>query len=330
MPEHGAEFGIIVSTCGTSWDAKDSPSWDAIVNYAKRAEDLGFDSIWVMDHYWNPYQLDYYTFEALTALAALGSVVHHVRLGTCVICNPVRHPSNLATVIASLDTITNGRIDVGMGSGWGGKEAKMLGIEWPPYGTRVAMLEESIQVLGLLLSGERASFDGRYYNLDDARIGPSPVQRPHPPIWVGGTSESVQEIIAKFGDAWLPEAISPVVLKEGGSKIRSRAQQLGRNPDGIKIGWSGGALRGVISEDKRVVEKEAESIFKTNWWGKPVSEYFETVEELPWMIGTPDEIAGRIDRLVKAGCQMIATGFRDFPSTASLELYAEKVIPQFR
>src|SRR6266571_2720833 len=268
MPTRDVEFGLIVSTCASSWQA--DITWATVAEYAKKAESLGFDSIWVMDHYWNPYLLDYYTFEALTTLAALSEVVHRVRLGTCVLCNTVRHPSNLATTIASIDAISNGRLNIGIGSGWGGNEAKMLGIPWPNYQTRLEMLEESLQVLGSLLTGKESNFEGKHYSLKNARIGPPPIQEPHPPLWVGGTSKAVQEIIAHYGDAWLPEAVSSQVLRDGASNIRTKANGFGRDTEAIRIGWCGGAQRGIIESNQQTVEKEAEVIFKTNWWGKPV------------------------------------------------------------
>ncbi len=324
------EFGLILSTCGRSWDPKETPSWDTILGYAKRAENLGFDSIWLMDHYLNPYQLKYYTMECLTVLSALSVELKKVRIGTCVLCNVFRHPSTLATIIASIDTISRGRVDVGIGSGWGRSEAEMLGLPWPKYSERVDLLRESLQLLGGLLAGGEVTFNGKHYRVNNAKIGPPSVQKPRPPLWVGGSSNAIQEIVARFGDAWLPEALSPRKLKEGVENIRRRAREFGRSPEEVKVGWAGGAERGIISKDRSEVEKDAEALFETNWWGKRVSEYFKTVDELPWMIGTPDECIGRIGALEKAGCQMVATGFKDFPSTNSLELYGKTVVSYFK
>ena len=133
MSEHKLEFGLVLFTCGTSWTAEGNPDWNFISGYAKKAESLGFDSIWVMDHYWNPYSLDYAAFDALTVLASLSGVVHRARLGVSVISNIMRHPSNLATMAASLDAISRGRLDLGIGPGWGLGEAKMLGLPSPRY-----------------------------------------------------------------------------------------------------------------------------------------------------------------------------------------------------
>ena len=325
------ELGLIISTCGQSWNAKTNPwSWDTITGIAKKAETVGFDSIWVMDHYVNPYMLDYYAMESLTVLSALSTTVKDIKLGTSVLCNVFRHPSILATIISSLDLISNGRINVGIGSGWGKDETKMLGLNWPKYSERVEMLEESLQILNGLLSGKETNFEGNYYNVNNARIGPPPVQEPHPPIWVGGSSEKMQTIAAKYGDGWLPEALDDKTMKEGSDFIKKKASELKRSPEEISIGWAGGAERGIVTKDKKLLEKEADTIFETKWWGKSISKYYSTREELPWMIGTPDECIERIEKLVKSGCKLITTGFKDFPSTEYLDLYSKTVIPYFK
>jgi F420-dependent oxidoreductase-like protein len=176
------------------------------------ADGAGFDHLWIMDHFmplvrsatgW--YQFDPIdpVFEAWTTLAAMAEVVKRIRIGVNVTGNLYRHPSVLAKTAATLDQFSGGRLEFGIGASWAEFEFKTLGIPFPPAGERMDRLAEACEVLKLLWTRDRADFDGRHYRLEGAISEPKPVQRPHPPIWIGGSGEKrLLRIAAQHADVW--------------------------------------------------------------------------------------------------------------------------------
>jgi len=182
--------------------------FETIAGHARRAEDLGFDSLWLSDHLF----LDlakyggsaerYGAYEPLTTLAALASVVTRPRLGTLVLCEALRPASVLAKGLATLDRICGGRLDVGLGAGWYEPDYEAIGMELPRPGVRVDRLREAIEVVGGLLGGEPLTFDGRYHRAEGAVVDPPAVQVPRPPVFVGGKGDRVIRTAVETADGW--------------------------------------------------------------------------------------------------------------------------------
>ncbi|HLH70668.1 MAG TPA: LLM class flavin-dependent oxidoreductase [Candidatus Dormibacteraeota bacterium] len=168
-----------------------------LTRQAQRAEELGFDSVWVMDHFW--IERDGRrrgTLEPLVALSHLAARTRHVQLGVLVLCNPFRHPGQLAREVATLAEAADGRLILGLGAGWHRPEFEAFGI---PFNHLVSRLEETLQVLPPLLRGERVSFRGRYLHLDEAEII---TNVPAPPVWVAASGPRMLRLTARYAMGW--------------------------------------------------------------------------------------------------------------------------------
>lgn len=179
-------------------------SWDALVDRVRFAEDLGFDGAWVFDHFKAMYgDPTGPCLESWTLLSALGAATSRIRLGSLVTGVTYRHPSMLAMEAVTVDHVSNGRLEMSLGAAWFEPEHRELGFDFPPPGERGRRLEEALQIVKLLMTEDGATFDGRYYRLQDASYHPKPVQKPHPPIWVGAGGERVMLPIAgRHADVW--------------------------------------------------------------------------------------------------------------------------------
>lgn len=184
------------------------PSPDRVASIAVECERLGFDSVWVSDHL--EFDLAKYggspdpvgSLEPLTTLAALAAQTTTLRLGTLVLCNEFRHPAQLAKEAATLDALSGGRLELGIGAGWYAPEFEHAGIPFPRPGVRLARLKESVEILKALFTGEPVTYRGRHYRLEGALCRPVPAQRPRPTIWVGGKGDRALSVIAEVADGW--------------------------------------------------------------------------------------------------------------------------------
>jgi F420-dependent oxidoreductase-like protein len=213
--------------------------WPEIVRRVRFAEDAGFDGAWVFDHF-KPNYPDAKTGELLgpclegwTLLAALAASTTHIRLGTLVTGVTYRHPSILATEAVTVDHVSNGRLEIGIGAAWFEQEHRELGVPFPPRGERVGWLEEAVQVIRLLMTEADASFEGRHYRLERATYLPRPIQIPHPPIWIGASGEGrTIPIAARHGDVWHGFG-SIEALGRKASVLDRHAESAGRDPSTI-------------------------------------------------------------------------------------------------
>lgn len=179
-------------------------TWDALLDRVRFAEDLGFDSAWVFDHFKALYgDPGGPCLESWTLLSALGAATSRIRLGALVTGVTYRHPSMLAMEAVTVDHVSNGRLEFSLGAAWFEPEHRELGFDFPSPAERGRRLEEALQVVKLLMTEDGATFDGRYFQLRDASYHPKPVQQPHPPIWVGAGGEQVMLPIAgRHADVW--------------------------------------------------------------------------------------------------------------------------------
>ena len=186
-------LGIALPHYDVSFPDQRPATFDRVARYAELAESAGFHQLWVSDHFW--LDLERYggpagrqgTPECWTMLSALAVLTSRARLGTLVLATGFRPPTLLAKMAATLDQLAGGRLDLGLGAGWNEAEFTENGLPFPRPGERLAMLEEALGVLrALLTDGAPASFSGRWYHADQAPVVPGPVQKPRPPLWVGG------------------------------------------------------------------------------------------------------------------------------------------------
>jgi len=171
---------------------------------AQTAEQLGYDSLWVYDHFHNfPSSDTNPILEPWTLMSILAASTSTIRLGSLVLCNGFRPPALLAKMAATLDVLSGGRLELGYGAGWHPEEFAAYGYDFPPMATRIRQMEEGLTVMKALWTEPRASWKGAFYHLHDAICEPKPLQRPHPPITIGGGGEQLLlRAVARHADTW--------------------------------------------------------------------------------------------------------------------------------
>lgn len=200
-------FGLAMPHYDSSYAGRPA-SWDALEKVASVAERSGLDSLWVSDHLfldWAKYgggDEPRGSFECWTTMTALAAITERVRIGSLALCNDLRNPAVLAKMAATLDLLSGGRLDLGLGAGWYEPEYRAAGIPFDRAGTRIDRLGEALEIVGRLLAGEELTYDGRFYSLAGAICRPSPRQEPRPPLWVGGKGDRLLGIAAARADGW--------------------------------------------------------------------------------------------------------------------------------
>jgi probable F420-dependent oxidoreductase len=248
----GPRIGCTLPTQGAAADP------GALGALAQAAEDLGFDSVWLSDHlvvperiasaypytpdgrFPTPAHLPY--LEPLMGLAYIAGRTQRVRLGTHVLVLPYRHPLLTAKMVATLDNLSGGRVDLGIGVGWMREEFEALG--QPTYDRRGAATDEQLRILEAVWTKDITGFEGEFYPFEPLGAHPHPVQRPHPPIWVGGHTRPALRRTARFADGWLPIGarppadLPPEELARDLAFIRREARNAGRDPEAIRVYFS--------------------------------------------------------------------------------------------
>ncbi|TME48521.1 MAG: TIGR03560 family F420-dependent LLM class oxidoreductase [Chloroflexi bacterium] len=208
--------------------------WPELVDRVIFAEQAGFDGAWVFDHFTPLYgDRNGPCMEGWTLLAGLAARTSRIRLGALVTGITYRPPSILATEAITVDHISNGRLEIGMGAAWHEPEHEELGLPFPPLKERAQRLEEGVELMRLLMTKDNASFDGRHYQLRKASYHPRPIQKPHPPFWIGASGEQVMlPIVARQADAWHAFG-SPDTMTAKSRLLDQLAAKAGRDPKNI-------------------------------------------------------------------------------------------------
>ena len=208
--------------------------WPELVARVRFAEEAGLDGAWVFDHFKPLYgKGPGPCLEGWTLLAGLAASTERIRLATLVTGITYRHPSLLAAEAVTVDHISGGRLELALGAAWFEEEHRQLGFDFPPAGQRIERLEEAIEVTRLLMTTDNASFDGRHVQLNGATYRPRPVQRPHPPLWIGASGERrMLPLVGRVADAWHSFA-PPRELARKWAIVASSAEAAGRDPDSI-------------------------------------------------------------------------------------------------
>jgi F420-dependent oxidoreductase-like protein len=196
----------------------------------RMADGLGFEAIWDYDHFYGLVENATPTYEGWTTLAAMAVVARNARVGCMVGGVTYRNPAVLAKMAVTIDHISNGRLEFGLGAGWHEAEHRGYGIEFPSPGTRVAMLDEALTVIRRLWTEDSVTFSGRFFKLEDALCNPKPIQRPYPPIVIGGTRPKMMRVIARHANEWnMPNHEGPAQWAEASSRLDEACAEVGRN-----------------------------------------------------------------------------------------------------
>jgi F420-dependent oxidoreductase-like protein len=235
-------------------------SIDELREIWRLADEAGFDSCWVMDHFatLGPRD-DGRIFEAWTMLAAMAQLTTRTRVGCAVVGNPYRHPAVLAKMAVTVDHLSGGRLEFGLGAGWAQHEHDMLGLEFGTRNDRADRLEESVQIIRALWTQPRTTFDGNHYRLHEAVAEPKPVQQPHPPIWIGGSGpKRTLRITAQYADVWNAAGGNPQEVAASSAILDQHCADVGRDPGQIRRS----VQLGVGAEDLSQVEADVEAYLK--------------------------------------------------------------------
>ena len=202
----------------------------------KIADEAGFDGLWGFDHLLalgaDPTQP---VFEGWSMLAAMAEATKRVRIGLMVAGNLYRHPGLHAKIGATIDHLSDGRLEFGIGAAWNEPEFAELGMDFPPLGERIGRFGEAVRVIKRLWTKERANFKGKYYTLADAVAEPKPVQKPHPPIWIGGSGpQRTLKIVARHGDVWNSNAGEMEKTIELSKILDEHCATVGRDPAAVR------------------------------------------------------------------------------------------------
>ena len=207
------------------------------------AEEGGFDHLWDFDHLASigPAGPDRPVYEGWALQAAMAEATKRVRIGCMVTGNTDRHPVVLAKLAVTVDHLSGGRLELGIGAAWAEIEHQMYGIEGLDH--RVGRLSESLQIIKSLFTQDRTNFEGRYYHLTDAIANPKPIQKPHPPIWIGASGETTLRLTARHADVWNISGGDPATVKELVAKFDEICGSVGRDPSEVRrslqYGWDG-------------------------------------------------------------------------------------------
>lgn len=289
-------------------------------------EKLGFDSVWLKDNFTSSWLNAYFSnkedeepnsedpiLECWTTLSSLATLTKRIRLGA-ILVNMHRLPSITAKMLSTLDIISNGRIEFGLSAGWYENEIRSYGLPFPKASTRVEMLEEGVIIIKRMLTENQASFEGKHYTIKDAKCNPKPIQKPHPPIWIGGGGKKTLQLVAKYADGWnyglctYNEYLSKISI------LRNCCKAVGRDYEKIAKAWHAIMLLG--RDDNEII------MLKNN-----IDKWKKTVA----ILGTPNDIIGEIKRyMVIGGVRYFTIHFPDLPDLRSLNLFAKSVIPHFR
>jgi len=215
-------------------------AWARTVAVAQLAERIGAESVWLFDHLHTvPKPTDEPTFESFTSLSAIAAVTGRVRLGQIVICNGFRNPALTAKMAATLDTISGGRFELGIGAGWKKDEWLAYGFGFPETKVRLAMLHDALEVVTRMLEPGRhihASYEGPHHSVHDARNVPKPIQATGMPIMVGGNGPNVTwRLAARYADELNVDGMSPDEVREALPTIRARCEEIGRDPESLAV-----------------------------------------------------------------------------------------------
>jgi alkanesulfonate monooxygenase SsuD/methylene tetrahydromethanopterin reductase-like flavin-dependent oxidoreductase (luciferase family) len=205
--------------------------WDELTSRVQFAEEVGFDGAWGFDHLQPMYgEGPGETFEGMTTLAALAGVTSRIRLGLLVTGMTYRHPSVFATEALTIDHASHGRLELSFGAAWFDKEHHELGIPFPSTSSRFDLLEDALEIVRRLFTGDVVSYDGMVVSLRDAQVRPTPVQQPHPPIWIGGNGpRRTLPLVAKHADVWHAWG-TPNSLRDVNARLDELAVEAGRDP----------------------------------------------------------------------------------------------------
>jgi len=314
-----------------------SQGFEKIKTVVNAAEKLGYDSVWVGDHLSR--HLGDYRLECWTVLSTFAVITKKIRFGSLTLSNQFRNPAVLAKMVATLDVISNGRLEFGIGTGWHKREHQAYGLQFPKAKKRVEMLEETIEIMEKIWTQEKASFNGHYYKIKDAMCTPKPVQQPHPPITIGGGGTNLLKVVAKYADRWDTHGS----LKHYRKKIqilKDKCEKIGRDFNQIEKSHFSemvevyedyeSFLNNLKERHKREMNRDVKDLYQRRVIPVSFEQWFTEIKDRSLM-GTPEQIISQIQKYRSLGVSYFILRFVDpIGKRSDLEVFLNKVVKKFR
>jgi F420-dependent oxidoreductase-like protein len=287
-------------------------AYEAMTGVAQTADETGFSSLWLVDHFHTiPRPSQEVTFECWTTTAAIARDTQRIRVGQMVTCNGYRNPALLAKMASTVDILSHGRLNFGIGAGWHEHEYRGYGYDYPDAPTRLRHLREALQVILAMWTQEEAHFEGQYYQVRGAINQPKGVQKPHIPILIGGAGEKVTlKLVAQYGDACNVYG-DLETIKHKFAVLKEHCEAVGRDYESIRR--TSGAFCCIDETDEK-----AQAKFPPELMGRSVA--------AGALVGSPDTIRQRLAELEEAGVQEVVLGFPDILQLDSLRFFAREFI----
>ena len=308
-------------------EGQEDVTWDQWVGLARACEDHGIESLFRSDHYVSVSgRHERGAHDAWATLAALGAITSRLRLGTLVSPATFRHPSVLAKMVVTVDQVTGGRVELGMGAGWHTDEHEAYGFPYPPDDVRMAVLEEQIEIVHGLWAGEPFSFDGDHYRLDDVRSLPTPVQHPHPPLIVGGDAgPRSARVAARWADEYNVVFSTLEECRARRARVAEAWERAGRDPASMRFSVMTVLVLG--RDRAEVLDRARRMLRRSNRDADPEAWFRDTPEAVA---GTVDEVVARLRALEEAGVDGVMLQHLDHEDLDVVELLGREVVPAVR
>lgn len=293
--------------------------WQKAVEIAKLAEELGYDSLWVYDHVHNvPRPGNEAVFECWTTIAAISQLTSRIKLGQMVGCCSYRNPALLAKITSTVDVVSGGRLNWGIGAGWYENEYRSYGYEFPKPAQRIRMLEETVEIVKRMWTEPTATFKGEHFEVNRAYCDPKPLQQPHPPVLIGGGGEQLTlRVVAKHANC-SNFGGNPDQFAHKVEVLKSHCASVGRDFDEIQLTWSPEVFI-------RPTEDDVSSSGSRSQWGEPAESW-----RAGNLVGTPEQVSEKLQAYVDLGLAGVMPWCSDYPDTTTMELLARDVMPNFR
>ncbi len=294
--------------------------YPAILDRAMLAEEVGFDSLWFFDHLYSPAQPDRPSYEGWTLATYVLAQTTRLRVGHLVLCNNFRHPALLGKMATTLDVLSGGRVDLGIGSGSVEHEHHQGGLPWGTFPERSERLAESLEILTRMFTGQSTTFSGRHYAVDDLPNLPPPLQSPRPPIHIGGIGpRRTMPLVARYADVWNVPTYGLARWEESERVLERECASIGRDPATIRRSQEAMLVLAPDESSLEPARANAERRFGNDGWGLHAGGF----------IGTPPMVVDRIGQLVDKGVTSFVFFTSDRAEPRTLELFAEQVMPEF-
>ncbi|WP_328393025.1 LLM class flavin-dependent oxidoreductase [Nocardia sp. NBC_00416] len=306
------EFGIYVPQIVSEF----SP----LLDIARTAERTGFDSLWLFDHLWSPGLPEHPSLEAWTTATALLTATTTLRVGALVLCNNFRHPVVLGRMATTLDVISGGRLEFGLGSGSIPAEHAQAGLPWGSAAQRSERLGEALEIITSMFVGERTSFAGSHYRVDDIPNAPGPVQRPRPPIHIGGAGPKYTlPLVARYADVWNIPTYGLPDQRRLSALLDAECTRVDRDPATIRRSHQ--AVLAVAATDRELPEVRDRARRHFGAAAFALDEGY---------VGTPAMLVDRLGERADRGIDSVVFMVGAKQAATTMELFAAEVAPKLR